>query len=96
MIFDVDNKRDDVLEAADIDGGDNTKKKSIDNWDNTFKAMEDNGDDSNTNELTPFDGFVFFIDFVIDLPFCLSVAIIIFGVDVFVFVMVYSMRDYWK
>jgi hypothetical protein len=73
-----------------------TPKKSIDNWDNTFKAVEDDGDNSDTNKATPFDGFNFFQDFVIDLPFFLSVAIIFFGVDVFVFVMVYSMRDYWK
>jgi hypothetical protein len=26
LIFDVENKRDDVLEAADIDDGNNTKK----------------------------------------------------------------------
>ncbi len=96
MIFDVKDKRDDVLEAADIDDGDDTKKKSIDNWDDTFEAIEDNGDDSNTNKATPFDGFNFFQDFVIDLQFCLSIAIIFFGVDVFVFIMVYSMRDYWK
>ncbi len=73
-----------------------TPKKSISNWDDTFEAVEDDGDDSDTNEATPFDGFGFFLDFVIDLPFCLSIAIIFFGVDVFVFVMVYSMRDYWK
>jgi hypothetical protein len=96
LIFDVNNKRDDVLEAADIDDGDDAKKKSINNWDNTFEAMEVDGDDSDTNEATPFNKFDFFQDFVIDLPFCLSVAIIFFGVDVFVFVMVYSIRDYWK
>jgi hypothetical protein len=61
-----------------------------------FEAIKDNGDDSDTNKATPFNGFVFFQDFVIDLPFCLSIAIIFFGVDVFVIVMVYSMRDYWK
>jgi hypothetical protein len=72
------------------------KKKSINNRDNKFEAMEDDGDDSDTNEATPFNGFDFFLDFVIDLPFCLSIAIIFFGVDVFVFIMVYSMRDYWK
>ncbi len=96
MIFDVDDKRDDVLEAADIDNKDNAKKKSINDRDDTFKAMEDDGDDFDTNEATPFDGFDFFQDFVIDLPFCLTFAIIFFGVDVFVFVMIYSMRDYWK
>jgi hypothetical protein len=95
LIFDVNDERDDVLEAADIDDGDDAKKKSIDNRDDTFKAMKDDGDNSNTKEATPFDGFNFFQDLVIDLPFCLFVAIIFFGVDVFVFVMVYSMRDYW-
>jgi hypothetical protein len=58
--------------------------------------VEDDEDNSDTNEATPFDGFNYFQDFVIDLPFCLSAAIICFGVDVFVFVIVYSMRDYWK
>ncbi len=58
--------------------------------------MEDDGDSSDTNEATPFDGFDFFQDFLIELPFCLSVAIIFFSVDVFVFIMAYSMRDYWK
>jgi hypothetical protein len=48
------------LEAADINGGDNAKKKSIHNQDNTFKAMEDDGDNSDTNKATPFDGFDFF------------------------------------
>jgi hypothetical protein len=60
LIFDADDKRDDVLEAADIDDRDNAKKKSINNWDDTFEAMEDDGDDSNTNKATPFDGFDFF------------------------------------
>ncbi len=73
-----------------------TPKKSINDWDNTFKAMEDDGDNSDTKKATPFGGFDFFQDFIIDLPFCLSIAIIFFGVDGFVFVMVYSMRDYWK
>jgi hypothetical protein len=59
-----------------------------------FEAMEDDGDNSDTNKATPFDGFVFFRDFTIDLPFCLSIEIIFFGADVFVFVMVYSMKDY--
>jgi hypothetical protein len=96
LVFDVDNKRDDVLEAADIDDGEDAKKKSINNRDDTFEAMVDDGDNSDTNEATPFDEFNFFQDFVIDLPFCLSIAIIFFDVDVFVFVMVYSMGDYWK
>jgi hypothetical protein len=60
LIFDVDDKRDDVLEAADIDDGDDAKKKSIDNLDNTLEAVEDNGDNSDTNKATPFNGFFFF------------------------------------
>ncbi len=94
MIFDVDDKRDDVVEGADIDDGDDAKKKSINDRDDRFEAMEDDGDDSDTNKATPFDGFDLYQDFVIDLPFCLSIPIILFGVGVIVFVMVYSMRDY--
>jgi hypothetical protein len=60
LIFNVNDKRDDVLEAADIDNGDDSKKKFINNWDDTFEAVEDNGDNSDTNEATPFDGFDFF------------------------------------
>jgi hypothetical protein len=96
LIFNVNNRRDDILEAADIDNGDDAKKKSINDRDDTFEAVEDDGDNSDTNKATPFNGFNFFQDFDIDLPFCLSVAIIYFGVDVFVFITVYSMRDYRK
>ncbi len=61
LIFNINDKRDDVLEAADINNGDDAKKKSINNWDDTFEAMEDNGNDLNTNKATPFDGFNFFV-----------------------------------
>jgi hypothetical protein len=60
LIVDIEDKRDDVLEAADINNGDNAEKKSINNRDDTFKAVEEDGDDSNTNKATPFDGFNFF------------------------------------
>jgi hypothetical protein len=41
LIFNIDDKRDDVLEAANIDDGDDAKKKSINNRDATFEAVED-------------------------------------------------------
>ena len=68
-MFDMDNERDDVLDAADNNNGDNAKKMSIDNRDDTFKVVEDNGDNSDTNKTTPLDGFHFFQDFDPDLPF---------------------------
>ncbi len=60
LIFNVNDKRDDVLEAADINNRDDAKKKSINNRDDTFEAVEDDGDNSDTNEATPFNGFDFF------------------------------------
>jgi hypothetical protein len=59
-MFDINDERNDVLDAVDNDGGDNAKKKSIDNWDDTFEAVEDNGDNSDTNKTTPLDEFGFF------------------------------------
>jgi hypothetical protein len=61
-MFNVVNKRDDVLDAADNDNRDDTNKKSIDNCEDTFDAAEDNGDDLDTNKTTPLDGFSFFFD----------------------------------
>jgi hypothetical protein len=60
-MFDVINKRDDVLDAADNDNQDDANKKSIDNQEDTFDAVEDDGDNSNTNKMTPLDGFGFFL-----------------------------------
>jgi hypothetical protein len=94
-MFDIDDERDGILDAADNDDQEDTKKKSINNRHNTFKAVEDDGDNSDTNKTTPLDGFVFFQDFDPDLPFFFSVAIIFCEVDVFVFVVVYSTIDYW-
>jgi hypothetical protein len=59
-MFDVINKRDDILDAADNDNGDDTNKKSINNQEDTLDAVEDDGDDSDTNNMTPLDGFIFF------------------------------------
>jgi hypothetical protein len=96
LMFDVDDERDDILDAADNNNRDYAKKKSINNRDNTFKAVEDDGDDSDTNKTMPSDGFSFFQEFNPDLLFFFSITIIFCGVDVFVFIMVYSTSDYWK
>jgi hypothetical protein len=69
LIFDVNDKRDDVLNAADIDDGDNIDKKFVDEQEDTFNAMEDNGDDSDTNKIAPTDGFGILQCFNADLPF---------------------------
>ncbi len=61
-MFDILDKRDDVLDAADSNDGDDANKKSINNWENTSNAVEDYGDDSDTNKMTPLDGFGFFPD----------------------------------
>jgi hypothetical protein len=95
-MFNVNDKGDDVLDTADTEDRDDAGKKAIDDWDNLFEAVEDNGDNSDTNETTPSDGFCFFLDFDPDLPFFFSVTIIFSGVDVIVFIMVYSTSDYWK
>ncbi len=91
-MFNVVDKRDDVLDAADNDDGDDADKKSINNQEDTFDAVEEDGDNSDTNKTTPSDGF-FFWHFDPDLPFFFSVAVIFGGVDVFFFVMVLSMND---
>ncbi len=77
LIFDVDNKRDDVLEAADIGNGDDAKKSPSTigtTRSKQWKTME--------TFLTPMKLHLlmvqFFWDFIIDLPFCLSVANIFF------------------
>jgi hypothetical protein len=56
-MFDVVNKRDDVLDAADNDDGDHANKKSIDDQEDTFNAVEDGRDNSDTNKTMPLDGF---------------------------------------
>jgi hypothetical protein len=61
-MFNVINKRDDVLDAADNDNTDDANKKSIKNQEDTFDVVEDDGDDSNTNKTTPLDGSGFFFD----------------------------------
>ncbi len=60
-MFDVVNKRDDILDAADNNDGDDTDKKSINNQEHTFNVVEDNGDNSDTNKTMPLDGFGFFL-----------------------------------
>ncbi len=61
-MFDVVNKSNDVLDAADNNNGDDANKKSIDNQEDTFDAVEDDREDLDTNKTTPLDGFVFFFD----------------------------------
>ena len=58
-MFDVVNKRDDVLDAADNDNGDDADKKSINNEEDTFDAVEDDRDDSETNIMMLLAGFFF-------------------------------------
>jgi hypothetical protein len=58
-MFDVVDKRDDVLDAADNDDGDDINKKSINDQEDTFDAVEDDGDNSDTDKTTPSDGFFF-------------------------------------
>jgi hypothetical protein len=93
-MFDVANKRDDILATADNNNGDEANKKSTKNQEDSFDAVEDNRDNSDTNKTTPLDGFDFFFrHFNPDLPFIFSVAVIFCGVDVFFFVMVSSTND---
>ncbi len=91
-MFDVVDKSDDVLDAADNNNRDDTDKNSIDDQEETFNAVEDNGDNSDTNKTMPLDRF-FFWHFDPDSPFFFSVAVIFGGVDVFFFVMVLSMNN---
>ena len=93
-MFDVINKRDDVLDAADNDNQDDANKKSIDNQEDTFDAVEDDREDLDTNKTTPLDRFGFFLrHFNPDLPFFFPVAVIFSRVDVFFFIMVLSTND---
>ncbi len=92
-MFNVIDKRDDILDAADNDDGNDADKKSIDDQEDTFNAVEDDGDDLDTNKTTPLDGFSFFWHFDPDLLFFFSVAVIFGGVDVCFFVMVISTND---
>ncbi len=62
LMFNVVDKRDDVLDAADNDNRDDANKKSIEDQKDTFNAVEDNREDSDTNKMTPSDGFVFFFN----------------------------------
>jgi hypothetical protein len=88
-MFDVVDKSNDVLDAADNNDGDDTNKKSINDQEDTFDAVENDGDDLDNNKTTTLDGFVFlFRHFDPDIPFFFSVAVIFGGVDVFFFIMV--------
>ncbi len=80
-MFDVVNKSDDVLDAADNNNRDDTNKKFIDNWEDMFDAVEDDRDDSDTNKTTLLDGFVFFSTLQPWLTLLFSVAVIFGGVD---------------
>ncbi len=96
LIFNVNNKRDDILDAADIDDGDDVDKKFVDKWEDTFNAIEDDGDNLDTNKIAPTDGFGILQRFNADLPFLFFVILIFCGVDVLLFIMVMSMSDFWK
>jgi hypothetical protein len=96
LAFDVNDKRDNVLDAADNGDGDDIDKKLIDERDNMFDAMEDNGDDSDNNKIAPTDGFGILQCFNTDLPFLFFVVLIFCGVDVLSFIMVMSTSDFWK
>ncbi len=60
-MFDVVDKRDDVLDAADNNKDNDANKKSINDEKNTFNAVENDRDDSDTNKMMPLDGFGFFL-----------------------------------
>ncbi len=91
-MFDVVNKRDDILDAADNNNGDDSNKKTIDDQEDTFDVVEYNRDDLDTNKTMPSDVF-FFWHFDPGLPFFFSVAIIFGGVDLFFIVLVLKMND---
>ncbi len=95
-MFDVVNKRDDVLDAADNNDRDDANKKFIDNQEDMFNAVEDNGDNSDTKKQCLWMDSVFFRHFNPDLPIFFSVAVIFGGVDVFFFAMVLSTNDSQK
>jgi hypothetical protein len=61
-MFNVINERDNVLDTADNDNGDDANKKSIDDQEDMFDAVEDNGDNSDTNKMTTLVGFSFFFN----------------------------------
>jgi hypothetical protein len=58
-MFDVVNKRDDILDAADNNNGDDSNKKTIDDQEDTFDVVEYNRDDLDTNKTMPSDVFFF-------------------------------------
>jgi hypothetical protein len=93
LMFNVINKRDDVLDAADNNNRDDAGKKSINNHEDMFDAVEDDGDDLDTNKRCLWTDLGFFRHFDPDLPFFFSVTVIFGGVDVFFFVMVLSTND---
>ncbi len=61
FMFNVIDKRDVVLDAADNDNRDDADKKSIDDWEDTFDVVEYDWDDSDTNKTMPSDRFSFFL-----------------------------------
>ncbi len=96
LAFVVNDKRDDVLDPADNEDGDDVDKKFIDEREDTFDAMEDNGDDLDNNKIAPTDRFGILQHFDTDLPFLFFVVLIFYGGDVLSFIMVMSMSDFWK
>ncbi len=61
LMFDVINKRDDILDAADNDDGDDVDKKSIYDQEDTFDVVEDDGDNLDTNKTTPSAELFYFL-----------------------------------
>jgi hypothetical protein len=96
LAFDVNDKRDDVLDAADNDNGDDVDKKFINKQEDTFNAMEDDGDNLDNNKIAPTDRFGILQHFDADLPFLFFVVLIFCGVDVLSFIMVMSTSVFWK
>jgi hypothetical protein len=84
------------LDAADIDDRDDIDKKFVNKQEDMFDAMEDNGDNLDTNKTAPMDGFGILQRFNAHLPFLFFVVLIFCGVDVFLFIIVMSMSDFWK
>ncbi len=94
LIFDVNDKRDDVLEAVKQRRRRQKNPSTIGTT--RLKQWKMTEMIPTPTKLHLLMNLMFFWDFIIDFLFCLSVAIIFFGVDMFVFAVVYSMRDYWK
>jgi hypothetical protein len=79
LAFDVNDERDNVLDAANNNDGGNVNKKFVNKREDTFDAMEDDGDNSYNNEIAPTDGFGFLQHFDTDLPFLFFCTHLLWG-----------------